>query len=61
MENNIPEWAKDVPVIRSVKITEIQKQIDSGELSEAAGSEMLKKAALSVLADSLERELANLE
>ena len=60
MKNNTPEWTKDIPVIRSEEITEIQKQIDSGEIGETEGSEMVKRAALSVLADNLEKELANL-
>ena len=53
--NNAPDWAKDIPVIRSAAITEIQRQIASGEIAPAAGDQHLLQAALSALADRLEK------
>ena len=57
MKNNTQDWVKDIQVIRSEAITEIQKQIDSGYVDEAEGDELLKKAALSVLADKMEGDM----
>ena len=52
--NNAPDWAKDIPVIRSAAITEIQRQIASGETAPPDGDQQLLQAALGALANMLE-------
>ena len=52
--NNVPDWANEIPVIRSAAITEIQRQIASGEITPPDGDQQLLQAALSAIADMLE-------
>ena len=51
--NNLPDWAKDIPLIRSAEITEIQRKIAIGEIAQEAGDQLIRQAALSAIADML--------